>query len=79
MIENVKGKIINKEKHVIDLRPEVLKTRNIKFIDNVVDENNNPSENHKNNNNVSHRNHLQPQVKFVTHFSNIKEDEDDRV
>ncbi len=52
---------------------------NIKFIDNVVDENNNPSENHKNNNNVSHRNHLQPQVKFVTHFSNIKEDEDDRV
>ena len=42
--------------------------------------NNNNDQNNNNNNNNPHlhrNNHLHPQVKFVTHFSNIKEDEDD--
>jgi hypothetical protein len=57
-------------------------SRAIQFIDGL-DENNNrqflntTSENLLSNNNLNNRsNHLFPPVKFVTHFSNIKEDED---
>ena len=57
----------------------------IQFIDNF-DENNNflsnrqtingPESLHVSNNSNIRSNHLIPPVKFVTHFSNIKEDED---
>ena len=59
-------------------------SRAIQFIDNL-DENNNSrqylnpttTESLLSNNNLNNRsNHLFPPVKFVTHFSNIKEDED---
>ncbi len=64
----------------------------IRYID-MLDENNNHINNNNNesinrisNNNIDQNNnhqlhtrnsHLHPQVKFVTHFSNIKEDDDD--
>jgi hypothetical protein len=60
----------------------------LRYID-MLDENNNHNNNEstlkiqncnndQNNNLHLHRNnHLHPQVKFVTHFSNIKEDDND--
>lgn len=53
----------------------------IRFIDNLDENNNNSSSNNINNNNsanCANRNsvHFHPPVKFVTHFTNIKEDED---
>lgn len=58
-------------------------SRAIQFIDGLDENNNNrqflntTSENLLPNNNLNNRsNHLFPPVKFVTHFSNIKEDED---